>query len=44
MYIYVHNIIIYWVIIGLVLSHAFVHMNKKLKLLGLTRLANLESN
>jgi hypothetical protein len=38
------HIIIYWATVGLVLSHAFVHMNKKLKLLGLMKLATLESN
>jgi hypothetical protein len=38
------HIIIYWVTLSLPLSHAFVHMNKKLKLLKLMKLATLESN
>jgi hypothetical protein len=38
------HIIIYWVTLSLSLSHAFVHMNKKLKLLGLMKLTTLESN
>jgi hypothetical protein len=38
------HIIIYWVTVVLALSHAFIQMNKKLKLLRFTKPATLESN